>query len=198
MPGKTRVLLPGYHGSRVDRMVWWTLNKEKKMQKSRIFGRLLGAAMMLALAACSNDHHATSPPIAAQQFQAAPMAAAPAAPATTIVQAPQSDGMKDMLTGAALGALATHALTGPDRQSAVASQAPVVRHTTVVQKTVVVNQTPSPRPVVAAAAASPAPAAAPPRSTAIPSYAPPKTAAPTSYKVSYSMPSSSSGSVRKR
>ncbi len=134
------------------------------------------------LAACGPDQ---PPP---QAYQPVPVQQAPAyqqpapAAAPVIVQAaPQSSGMQDMLIGGAIGALATHALTGSGRGAAPAQQVNNT-HTRVIERTVIVRQAPA-RPVAPLPAAVVPPAA--PRPAAVPytaprtSYAPPARVVPT-------------------
>lgn len=95
------------------------------------------------------------------------------APAPMVIQqaAPQSSGMGDLVTGAAIGALATHALSRPAAAPAPASTH-VIQRTTIIKT--VVQQPPKP---VVAATPPPKPAAPPPAPK--PSYAPTYRATPT-------------------
>lgn len=127
----------------------------------------LSLVPVLSLAACGQSSEPQR-----QIVQPAPVAQQVAAPAPVVVQsAPANSGMQDMITGAAIGALATHALSGSSK--AAPSPAPVVvnnTHTRVVERTVIIKQEkPAPAPKVAAV-----PPTAPPRPAAT-TYIPPRT-----------------------
>lgn len=140
---------------------------------------ILIALLACALAACSDDTRALA-------YAPAPAAAVPmaqAAPAPVVVQAaPQHSGMQDMLTGAALGALATHALTSGSRAAAPAPQvvtggAAMVttqpRTTRIIERTVIVKQVAAPAKPAAPSPAAKVPPTAPRPATT--SYTPPRT-----------------------
>lgn len=116
--------------------------------------------MGLSLTACGNNQ----PPPSVQLPAQPPVIVSQPAPVQMAAPAPQS-GMGDLVTGAAIGALATHALSNNNRQPqmqmqmqmqpAYAQPPRVVHRTTVVQQKIIVRQAPR---VVQRPAPRPAPA----------------------------------------
>ena len=136
---------------------------------------LCATVMVVGLSACSRD-------------APAPLAVAPAAAATVaapvVIQqaAAPSSGMGNMLVGAAIGSLATHALTSnrsggaaPPPTSAPVAAPPVINKT-VIHKTTIVQAPPVPAP----------PAAAPPGVSLVKSTAPAPRVSAASYRPSSS------------
>lgn len=109
---------------------------------------LCATVIAVGLSACSRD--------APAPLTVAPAATFAQAPAPVVVQqaAASSHGLGDMVVGAAIGSLATHALTS-NRQVAAAPQpstpavTPIVFNKTVIHKTIV-QAPPSPAPALPA------------------------------------------------
>ncbi|MDR9847104.1 hypothetical protein [Herbaspirillum huttiense] len=121
----------------------------------------LVVAVSLALAACHDNTADIARAQAAQAAAVAP-AAVPGQPQTVVVQQPaQQSSTGDLLTGAALGAMAMHMFSGSSRSS---TPAPSSTHT--IERRTVIKEVERPAakpatPTVAAAAPTPAPAKAP-------------------------------------
>lgn len=162
---------------------------------------LLAMAVLSSLAACHNTSSDVAPPAYQQQAAQPQQYQQAQQPQTVVVQQPaqQSSGMGDMLTGAAIGAMATHMLSGGSRQAAPAP----VETTRVIERRTVVNNyidrtpkaaTPVPTPA-APVAQAPAPTPAKPASS---NYAVATTRSPSNYSAMTSRSSSSYSSTASR
>jgi hypothetical protein len=123
--------------------------------------KIFALCLALSLAACGNDYPQQPVQYQPQVVQQAPAPAPAPAPAQPVVVQQDNSGTA-LVAGAALGAVATMALTNRDS----GAQAPVqqnITHVTQVNKTVIVNNK---------TVAPPAPPAAPVASVSTPPVAP--------------------------